>query len=236
MARTRGQLSLCACARGVAVAAGQQLQNLVERAVPRLVRRLAVEALPEVPDSRLVRLAEEAALEQDELLLRHGFRTSAFGRALAHGDGVAVDPELLHVAAILHDVGLMRVVVGEDFTIRSAAAARRVADAAGEPAEVGLALEDALLVHTTVGINPSRDGALGAYTQFGAMLDLTGLRLRALPRRYVEHVLETHPRGPFKRALLERFEAEARAVPRGRFGFARRVGFAAAVRWAPFGS
>lgn len=236
MTRTGGRLTTCDCLLGTWTAAQQQLRNQLDRALPFLVPRIAVDGLPRVPDSRLVRLAEDAALEQSTVLRMHGFRTSAFGRALAHGDGVAVDPELLHACGLLHDVGLMRSVAGEDFTVRSGAVARRVADEAGECPEVGRALEDAVLVHTTVGIDATRDGALGAYTQYGAMLDLAGLRLQALPKDFVRAVLEDYPRGPLKREILRLLEAEATAVPRGRFAFARRVGFGVAVRLAPFPS
>ena len=87
-----------------------------------------------------------------------------------------------------------------------------------------------------IGIRPDRDGALGAYTQFGAMVDLAGLRLSHLPRRFVAQVLADHPRGPFKREILRRLELEATAVRGGRFDFVRKVGFGLAVRHAPFPS
>jgi hypothetical protein len=77
---------------------------------------------------------------------------------------------------------------------------------------------------------------LGAYTQYGAMVDLTGLRLAHLPKDFVAGVLRQHPRGPFKAELIRRLEKEARAVPGGRFAFATRVGFGLAVKQAPFPS
>lgn len=234
MKATGGVLSARECLHGARVAMKQQLRNLLDRALPSRVRTLDVHALPPVPDSALVRRAEEVAMAQDDALRLHGFRTSIYARALALGDRVEVDLELLHVAALLHDDGLMNAVVGEDFTVRSGATARRVADEAGEPPIVGRALEDAVLVHTTIGVTVERDGALGAYTQFGAMVDLVGLRVRALPDALVRAALETHPRGAFKREILRRFDAEATAVAGGRFAFARRAGFASAVRRAPF--
>lgn len=234
MERTGGRLSLCDGLRGAGIAAVQQVQNLSERLMPRLARSPGWTTLPPVPDSRVVRLAEEAAMAQPETLRLHGFRTAAFGRALAYGDGVPVDPELLFVCGLLHDVGLVHAVTGEDFTIRSAAAARGVTDAAGLPTLAREQVADGILVHTTIGVTAERDGALGAYTQFGAMVDLTGLRLTALPDAFVRSVLDRYPRGPFKRHILTCIEAEARAVPRGRFALAKGVGFGLAVRMAPF--
>ncbi|MCA3254017.1 MAG: hypothetical protein INF91_00190, partial [Alphaproteobacteria bacterium] len=137
VARTGGRMNAPECLRGLGIAAGQQLRNLWERLTPALRRADSLDALPRVPDSRLVALAEEAALEQSPELLAHGYRSALYGRALAHIDGVATDPELLHICGLLHDVGIMTAITGEDFTLRSAAVARRCAHEAGECGEVG---------------------------------------------------------------------------------------------------
>lgn len=234
LARTGGVMSKTECAHGLAVATTQQTRNLWERLTPWIDRAASLANLAPVPDSRLVAIAEEAALEQNSELLAHGYRSAIFGRALAHIDKQRVDLELLHICGLLHDVGLMKAVVGEDFTVRSAAVAQRCACEAGEEPEVGVHLADALIVHTTVGVSPQRDGALGAYTQFGAMVDLVGLRLSHLPREFVRSVLQDHPRGNFKREILGRLEKEANSVRGGRFAFAQRVGFGIAVRHSPF--
>jgi len=234
--RTGGVMTRSQCLHGVGLAAVQQVRNLWERLTPALWRVGNLDGLAGVPVSRLVRLAEEAALDQGSVLLAHGYRSALFGRALARIDGVPADPELLHICGLLHDVGIIQAITGEDFTQRSAAVARHCAEAAGEAPEVGDHLADALIVHTTIGIRPDRDGALGAYTQFGAMVDLAGLRLSHLPRRFVAQVLADHPRGPFKREILRRLELEATAVRGGRFDFVRKVGFGLAVRHAPFPS
>lgn len=192
---------------------------------------LDLDQLLAVPDSRLVRTAEEAALVQSPALLAHGYRTTVFARALAAIDGVDVDPELLAVCGLLHDAGLVPSVTGEDFTIRSATIASDAAIDAGR-ADAASTLADAITVHTTVGIDPSVDGALGAYTQFGAMVDLVGLRERDLPHDLVARAVAAHPRAGFAAEITRALRAEARAVPGGRFAFLRRVGFAPAVRIA----
>ena len=234
VASTGGVMRRAECVRGLASATRLQLTNLWERLTPMINRSGSLPELPHVPASRLVKLAEEAALEQSPELLAHGYRSALFGRALATLDGGKVDHELLHVCGLLHDVGLMKAVVGEDFTLRSAAVARQCACDAHEPAAVGDHLADALIVHTTPGIHPDRDGAIGAYTQFGAMVDLTGLRLGHLPKPFVATVLREHPRGAFKREILGRLSLEANAVRGGRFAFVRRVGFGLAVSAAPY--
>lgn len=184
-----------------------------------------------LPDSRLVRTAEEAALTQSPALLAHGYRTALFGRALAVLDGVMVDPELLAVCGLLHDAGLVPAVAGEDFTVRSAAIASRTAHDAERDDAADL-MADAITVHTTVGIDPETDGALGAYTQFGALVDLVGLRERELPHDLVARAVALHPRAGFASEIARALRAEAAAVPGGRFDFLRRVGFVPAVRLA----
>jgi hypothetical protein len=232
--KEKGVLSNQQCIHGAAIATRQQIQNIWERVTAGFRRSASLDGFPPVPDSRLVRVAEEAAMEQNVELRSHGVRTALFGRALAFIDKVQLDPELLHVCGLLHDVGLMKAVTGEDFTVRSANVARKCACDAGEAQEVGEHLSDALMVHTTVGVDPHKDGALGAYTQYGAMVDLTGLRLSALPQQFVTDVLVAHPRGALKREILSRLSAEAAAVPGGRFAFARKVGLPLAIKLAPF--
>lgn len=192
---------------------------------------LDMESLLTIPDSRLVRTAEEAALSQPPALLAHGYRTALFARALATVDGVALDPELIVVCGLLHDAGLVPAVVGEDFTIRSAAAAVQTARDADRP-EVAAVVADAIVVHTTVGIDVDTDGALGAYTQFGALVDLIGLRERELPHDLVARAVAAHPRLGFVSEISRAIRAEAKAVPDGRFAFLRRTGFIPAVHIA----
>ena len=187
--------------------------------------------LMRLPDSRLVRTAEEAALVQSPALLAHGYRTAVFAQALAVVDRVAVDRELLVVCGLLHDAGLVPAVAGEDFTVRSAAIAAHAATDAGRE-DAAAPMADAITVHTTVGVDPATDGALGAYTQFGALVDLLGLRERDLPHDLVARTVAAHPRAGFAGEITRALRAEARAVPGGRFDFLRRTGFVPAVHLA----
>ena len=206
-----------------------QFELFLQKIARRRSVRIDVESIMTLPDSRLVLEAREAALCQSSALLAHGYRTAVFARALAQIDEAEVDDEQLVVCALLHDAGLVPSVVGEDFTLRSA---RIAEDAARRAAQEAIAprLRDAICVHTTIGIDVEKDGALGAYTQFGAMVDLVGLRERHLPYELVSRVVDQYPREGFTTEILAALGAEARAVPGGRFAFLRRVGFAPAVR------
>jgi hypothetical protein len=104
------------------------------------------------------------------------------------------------------------------------------------PAERAEVLADAICVHTTPGVSLEKDGALGCYLQWGAMVDGAGLRAWDVAPANLAEVLRRHPRGDFKRELVELMRAEAAAVPKGRFGLLVRCGVPLAVRMAPFES
>lgn len=190
---------------------------------------------PKAPDSTLARQAAEAARDlQSAPLLHHGYRTWVLGSALAAIDRVALDAELFHASALLHDAGLERPVAGQCFTYRSAEAAARVA------AEVSLdpssteQMMDAIGRHITPGLTSDID-PMAFYLQVGARADLTGGRLWELPEGLVSRVNQEFPRENVLRELSARWKAEAGAVPAGRAQYAQRwARFVDAVRLAPF--
>lgn len=214
-----------------AISARTQLELMSQKIARRHHVEIDVDDILRLPDTRLVKDAEDAALCQSPALLAHGYRTAYFARALSRIDGVSVDEELLIVTGLLHDAGLVPAVFGEDFTLRSGRIASETARHAGRE-DVSKCLHDAICVHTTVGVNVEKDGALGAYTQFGAMVDLVGLRERHLSHDLVTRVLKEHPREGFVKEILAGLHGEARAVPGGRFAFLRGVGFSPAMRMA----
>lgn len=189
--------------------------------------------LPVPPDTAMVREAWDVAAAQPAALLGHAYRTWAFGRALAAFDGEGdLDEEIFYTAALLHDVGLMRAVTGEDFTLRSAAAAARVAEGHVMAADV-IRVRDAIAAHATPGASVAVDGAEAYYVQAGATCDLGGLRLNHLSQGLVAAALTRHPRDGMTRDIVGRITAEADAVPDGRFALLCRTGFTLAIRAAP---
>ena len=185
------------------------------------------------PDSKLSRLAEEAAEEQSDHVKGHGYRTWAFGSALARLDRSQLDSEVFYVAALLHDYGVAEAVAGEDFVLRSAARAERCVADAGLGEELAIPTADAITVHCTAGVTVERDGAPGFYIGAGAGLDLAALRCGDLPRSYFDEVHAAHPRHGATRAFRDHITAEARANPGGRFAQLRRCGFNLLLRANP---
>ena len=183
--------------------------------------------LPDPPDSAFAKDVQQAADEQPPAIVAHSYRSWAFGNALAKHDGHTLDPEAFWCAALLHDAGIVTQVPNEDFTLRSAAAATTHVDKHGR--DDGELIADAITIHATAGIDPETDGALGAYVQAGAMLDLGGVRLWDVSERLVDQITQDHGRAD----LTPYINAEAKAVPKGRFALLRTCGFTLMMRVSP---
>jgi hypothetical protein len=239
--RTNGRLSARERNRLLAAIALGQWENALGRAKLALGRLPAAAASVDldtfaVPDSAFAREAEEACAELPEALVGHSYRTWLFGRALAVVDGTELDVELFYCGSLLHDHGIANPTPGRDFTLASAERTLACASGAGVDEDRADALADAICVHTTPGVSVERDGELGCYLQWGAMVDGAGLRIWDVAPTNVAEVLRRHPRGDFKRQLVTMVRAEAAALPRGRFGLLARCGLPLAVRMAPFES
>jgi hypothetical protein len=235
--RTRGDLTsaerrrlLGAIVRGQGQYLATRIRHLTGR-VPAAARAFELADFAP-PDSALARLADEAADEQTAAVKGHGYRTWAFGSALAALDGQAPDPEQFYVAALLHDYGADSITAGEDFVLRSAERATRCATDSGRPEFADL-IGDAICVHPTAGISVEHDGAEGFYVQAGAGLDLAGLRCGDVPRNFIDRVHDAHPRESATAAFIDIINREASANPHGRFAQLRRCGFTALLRLNP---
>jgi hypothetical protein len=237
--RTGGRLSSRERSRLLAAVALGQWENVVGRAklaigrIPAQAARIDLDTFT-VPDSAFAREAEQACEELPAVLVGHSYRTWLFGRALAAIDGREPDVELFYCGSLLHDHGIAQPTPQRDFTLASADRTLACATAAGVDDDRARLLADAICVHTTPGVNVARDGELGCYLQWGAMVDGAGLRIWDIAPANVEEILRRHPREDFKRQLVTMMRAEAEAVPQGRFGLLVRCGLPLAVRLAPF--
>lgn len=232
--RTNGSLTSAERRRLVAPILCGQAQGVLGRLalLTGRRRRMPIEP-PSPPDSAMAREAEAAAADQPAPLLGHAHRTWAFGAALSALDGVAdLDAELFYVAALLHDAGLVEAVTGQDFTLRSARAAAPIVAAHRADGSVDL-VRDAIAAHTTPGATVATDGPEACYVQAGATCDLGGLRLHHLPQRFVDDVLDEHPRTGLTTDIVGRVVDEAAAVPAGRLALLHQTGFTLAIRAAP---
>lgn len=152
------------------------------------------------------------------MIARHARRSWLFGLALAAVDGFQLDTDLFNCAALLHDYGLVRPTRGCDSTWAGAVRAIACADKAGLPPSVAEVIADAICVHPTPGVSIDLDGAFGCYLQWGAMADVTGLRLADVTKANRQEILRRHPFGAgFRKELVRLSRHEAEAVREGRF-------------------
>ncbi len=205
-----------------------------EQTMRRAVRRVGVNR-PEpmsldvisIPDSPVaVEAANLLSAQAPAVLAAHSYRAYIFGGLLGTRDGLDWDPELLFVAAMLHDLGLTEFVGGEGpFEQRGAAAADSWLVAQGWPADRAAVVGKAIRMHLDVG-RAGRERPEIALLHFGTAADVTGMRLEDIHPETVAEVIDTYPRQGFKQFFADKVRSEARSQPRS--------ATAALCRWGQF--
>jgi hypothetical protein len=199
------------------------------------MRRTAF-ALP-IPDSRLAGDAEEVVRTCSPLFLaNHCLRSYAWSVALAGRERVRFDAELLYVAALLHDLGLVpRFDMGSCFEEDSAAAAVELAAAAGWPHERREALADVIRLHVAVSV--ALEEGPEAYLLWHATgLDVTGHRFGDLAPEVTNDVIARYPRLDFKRGFTDLLAGQAARKPLCWAATAIAGGIGERIAAAPFES
>ena len=167
-----------------------------------------------IPDSRLAADAEELVrTASPAFLANHSLRSYAWSVGLAGRDRVRFDAELLYVAALLHDLGLVgRFDTGSCFEEDSAEAAAGLATTAGWSSERAEALAEAIRLHVALAV--ALDDGPEAYLLWHATgLDVTGHRYGDLAAPFVADVVATYPRLDFKRGFTELLAGQAARKP-----------------------
>jgi predicted HD phosphohydrolase len=170
----------------------------------------------QIPDSRFASQAAELVRScAPDFLTNHSFRSYAWSVALAERDHVRFDPELLYVAALLHDIGLVsRFDTGRCFEDDGAAAATELAAAEGWPDERREALAEAIRLHVAIDI-ALEDGPEAYLLWHATGLDVTGHRYDELRSETVDEVLAAYPRLDFKQGFtgLIAYQAVSKPIP-----------------------
>ncbi len=190
-----------------------------------------------IPDSRIAAQAEELCREASSpMLVNHCLRTYAWGMILGAHDGLHPDPELLYVAALLHDLALTEQFRGCNpmpcFGARGAILARDWAAEHGWPEPRCTTLADAICLHLNVVVPPER-GPEAQLLQAGAGLDVIGLRHWQLAPQTVAAVLARYPRHDMKKVAYPLFAAESHRRTRAQL-LSRWLMFGPLVRHAVF--
>jgi hypothetical protein len=161
----------------------------------------------EIPESAVAaeatRLIEETT---NPLLFHHSRRVFLFGSIHARLLGLEPDPELLYVAALFHDTGLLTPFSDTEqrFELDGADHARTFLLGRGFSSGAADLVWNAIALHTTPGI-PGRMGPEIASTALGVLTDAIGLGLNDLDEAVVGEIMAAHPRGDFKNEFLHTF-------------------------------
>ncbi|MGV9212982.1 HD domain-containing protein [Micromonospora sp. RB23] len=137
------------------------------------------------------------------LIYHHSRRVFLFGLIHARRLGVEPDPELLYLAAMFHDAGLVTPFsdLQQRFEVDGADHARRFLLERGFSTAAAETVWTAIALHTTPGI-PDRMGPEVATTYLGVLTDVLGLGLDGLDTDQLTEILAVHPRGDFKNEFL----------------------------------
>ncbi|MEV8296858.1 HD domain-containing protein [Streptomyces rochei] len=174
----------------------------------------------EIPDSAPAREATDLIRDTTPpLIFHHSRRVYLFGSLQAAALGIRPDPELLYIAALFHDTGLVPTYRGDDqrFEMDGADQARAFLLAHGIPEADADTVWTAVALHTTPEV-PYRMAPEIAATTAGVETDVLGLRLGNLTRAQIDAVTAAHPRPDFKRQILRAFTEGFEHRPATTFG------------------
>jgi len=148
------------------------------------------------------------------LLFGHSRRVYLWAALQAGRRGLAHDPELLYVAALFHDLGLVEGHRSHDerFEIDGANAARAFLEDHGVPEDRVMTVWEAIALHTTRGI-PAYKQPEVELISLGVQYDVVGLHFDELTEPERAAVLGAHPRTDFKSGIIAAFSAGMRDKP-----------------------
>jgi hypothetical protein len=161
----------------------------------------------EVPETAAV--AESTRLiwqTTSPLIYHHSRRVYLFAQLHARRLGMTPDPELLYLAAIFHDSGLMTPFsdVEQRFEVDGADHGRKFLFEHGFSSTAAETVWTAIALHTTPGI-PARMGPEIAALHLGVLTDVVGFALDELAADQVNEIVDVHPRGDFKTEFLSAY-------------------------------
>jgi HD domain len=173
-----------------------------------------------IPDSALVKQATEQIRDTtNELIFHHSRRVFLFGTLQSRRLGISPDAEMLYVAALFHDTGLVLPYRGTEqrFEMDSADAARKFLTSHGYSDAEADVVWTAIALHTTPEV-PYKMNPVVAATTAGVETDVLGIRLDAIEAGELQAVTTSHPRPNFKNEILQAFTNGFAERPATTFG------------------
>lgn len=199
--------------------------------------RMSLGTLP-VPDSATSAAALEVATAYlSPALLNHSLRAYAWAAARGAAGGIPFDPELLYVAALFHDIGLVPVFDSHTTAFEEAGGhvAQVFAAGAGWPAERRERLSDVIVRHMRPQVEVSKDPEGHLLAQATAT-EINGKGADDYPAAFRAEVLERHPRLDLAERFLACFRDQAARKPGSPAAAAVRSGLAEKMASNPLDS
>jgi HD domain-containing protein len=190
---------------------------------------------PDLPDTAACRLAREVVQEfSSPALVNHCLRSYLWAADHAARHGIAFDAELLFVAAMVHDLGLVPVFDSATVPFEEAGGAVGwvFAAGAGWPAGRRRRVAEIVVAHMAPEVDVAADPE-GHLLELATGLDVSGRDPDAWPAGLRAEVLDRHPRLGLADEFVACFADQARRKPGSIAGRLAATGFAARAQANP---
>ncbi|WP_040741956.1 HD domain-containing protein [Nocardia tenerifensis] len=188
-----------------------------------------------IPDSASCRAATEvAAAYCTPALFNHSVRSYLWAAGHAQLTGLGFDAELLYVAALLHDLGLVEEFdnASLSFEVSGGHLAWVFGAAAGWPEQRRTRVSEVIVAHMADSVDVAADPE-GYLLEHGTSVDISGRGCDALAPEFRLSVLERHPRLGLPEEFLGCFQAQAGRKPHTSPAEALRSGLATRISANP---
>ncbi|MFD5441816.1 HD domain-containing protein [Streptomyces tendae] len=192
---------------------------------------ISLDALPVPGTATAAAALDVATAPLSPALLNHSLRAYFWAAARGTADGVPFDPELLYVAALFHDIGLVPVFDSHTVAFEEAGGhvARVFAAGAGWPAERRARLSDVIVRHMWPRVDVATDPE-GHLLARATATEIVGTEADAYPPRFRDEVLDRWPRLDLTASFLACFQDQAERKPDSSAAGAVRSGLADRIR------
>jgi HD superfamily phosphodiesterase len=175
---------------------------------------LALDELVMPGTAAAVAALEVASAYQSPALLNHSLRAYVWAAADGMARGIGFDPELLYVAAMFHDIGLVPAFDSHTVAFEEAGGqvARVFAAGAGWPPERRERLSEVIIRHMWPQVDVSMDPE-GHLLARSTAAEIAGRNLDDWADGFKAEVLERYPRLDLTKDFLACFQAQAERKP-----------------------
>ncbi|TXL83563.1 HD domain-containing protein [Streptomyces sp. IB2014 016-6] len=191
---------------------------------------MSLDALPMPASGQASAALEVASAYLSPALLNHSLRAYIWAAARGTADGISFDSELLYVAALFHDLGLVPAFDSHLVPFEEAGGhvARVFATGAGWPTERRERLAEVISRHMQPEVEVSEDPE-GHLLARATATEIVGRDAEGYPAVFRAEVLRRYPRLDLTKRFLASFQDQAVRKPGGAADGAVRAGLADSV-------